>query len=152
VKDEGPEGSVPRSKGKAGGPRPQEDAELMPQREVLGHECGPRAKEGDEGPQEESNQAKHAERIRAENEPEEGRSEERRNLNRLRYVRPHSDTLWDSGEAHRILFERKRLRGLRPGMLKSATPLVDAAPGTLELAGQAASETVPPRIESCRPS
>ena len=25
---------------------------------------------------------------------------ERRNLNRLRHVRPHSDTLWDSGEAH----------------------------------------------------
>src|ERR1017187_1189080 len=71
VKDEGPEGSVPRSKGKTDGPRPQEDAELMPQREVLGHECGPRAKEDDEGLQEESNQAKHAERIRAENEPEE---------------------------------------------------------------------------------
>jgi hypothetical protein len=43
----------------------------MPQREVLGHECGPRAKEGDERPQEESNQAEHADRIRAENEPEE---------------------------------------------------------------------------------
>ena len=70
VKDEGPEGSVPRSKGKSGGPRPQEDAELMPQGEVLGHECGPRAKEGDEGPQEESNQAEHAGRIRAENESE----------------------------------------------------------------------------------
>src|SRR5450756_228171 len=40
----------------------------MPQREVLGHDCGPRTKEGDEGPQEKSNQAKHAERIRAENE------------------------------------------------------------------------------------
>ena len=71
VKDEGPEGSVPRSKGKTDGPRPQEDAELMPQSEVLGHECGPRAKEGDEGPQEESNQAEHAERIRGENESEE---------------------------------------------------------------------------------
>jgi hypothetical protein len=46
----------------------------MPQGEVLGHEGGPRAKEGDEGPQEESNQAKHAERIRAENEPEEAGS------------------------------------------------------------------------------
>jgi len=68
LKGEGPEGSVPRSKGKTGGPRPQEDAELMPQREVLGHDCGPRTKEGDEGPQEKSNQAKHAERIRAENE------------------------------------------------------------------------------------
>jgi hypothetical protein len=42
----------------------------MPQSEVLGGHRGPRAKEGDEGPQEESNQAKHAERIRAENEPE----------------------------------------------------------------------------------
>jgi hypothetical protein len=71
VKDVGPEGSVPRSEGKTGGPRPQEDAELMPQREVLGHECGPRAEEDDEGPQEESNQAKHAERIRGENESEE---------------------------------------------------------------------------------
>ena len=50
--------------------RPQEEAELMPQSEVLGGHRGPRAKEGDEGPQEESNQAKHAERIRAENEPE----------------------------------------------------------------------------------
>src|ERR1035438_2755942 len=29
-----------------------------------------------------------------------GRPGERRNLNRLRYVRPHSETLWDSGEAH----------------------------------------------------
>jgi hypothetical protein len=42
----------------------------MTQGEVLGHECGPRAKEDDEGPQQESNQAKHAERIRAENESE----------------------------------------------------------------------------------
>ena len=65
LKGEGPEGSVTRSKGKTGWPRPQEDAELMPQGEVLGHECGPRAKEGDEGPQEESNQAEHDERIRA---------------------------------------------------------------------------------------
>jgi len=40
----------------------------MPQSEVLGHECGPRAKEGDEGPQKEPNQAEHAERIRAEKE------------------------------------------------------------------------------------
>ena len=45
VKDEGPEGSVPRSKRKTGGPRPQEDAELMPQSEVLGRHFGPRAKE-----------------------------------------------------------------------------------------------------------
>ena len=80
LKGEGPEGSVPRSKGKTGGPRPQEDAELMPQREVLGRHLGPRAKQGDERPQKESNQAEHAERIRAENEPEEGRSGERRNL------------------------------------------------------------------------
>jgi hypothetical protein len=57
VKDEGPEGSVPRSQGKSGGPRPQEDAELMPQREVLGRHLGPRAKEADERPQKESNQA-----------------------------------------------------------------------------------------------
>jgi hypothetical protein len=42
----------------------------MPQSEVLGQECGPRAKEGDEGPQKESNQAGHAARIRAENESE----------------------------------------------------------------------------------
>jgi hypothetical protein len=68
VKDEGPEDSVPRSTGMTGGPRPQEDAELMPQSEVLGRHLGPRAKEGDEGPQKESNKAKHAERIRAENE------------------------------------------------------------------------------------
>src|ERR1017187_3806558 len=99
VKDEGPEGSVPRSEGKTGGPRPQEDAELMPQSEVLGRHPSPRAEQGDEGLQKESNQDEHAERIRAENEPEEGRSGERRNLNRLRHVRPHSDTLWDSGEA-----------------------------------------------------
>ena len=57
VKDEGPEGSVPRSQGKTDGPRPQEDAELMPQREVLGRHLGPRAKEADEGSQKESNQA-----------------------------------------------------------------------------------------------
>ncbi len=70
MKDVGPEGSVPRSKGKTDGPRPQEDAELMPQREVLGRHLGPRAKEADEGSQKESNQADHAERIRAENESE----------------------------------------------------------------------------------
>src|SRR5664279_6585958 len=70
AKDEGPEGSVPRSKGKTGGTRPQEDAELMPQGEVLGCHLGPRAKEADEGAQKESNQADHAERIRAENESE----------------------------------------------------------------------------------
>lgn len=70
VKDEGPEGSVPRRKGKTGGPRPQEDAELMPQSEVLGRHLGPRAKEGDDGLQKESNQGEHAERILAENESE----------------------------------------------------------------------------------
>src|ERR1035437_4787966 len=67
VKDEGPEGSVPRNEGKTGGPRPQEDAELMPQREVLGRHRGPRAEQGDEGPQKESNQAEHVDWIRAEN-------------------------------------------------------------------------------------
>ena len=70
VKDEGPEGSVPRTNPKTALLRPQEDAQLMPQSEVLGHECGPRAKEGDEGPQKEPNQAEHAERIRAENQSE----------------------------------------------------------------------------------
>jgi hypothetical protein len=43
----------------------------MPQREVLGRHPSPRAEQGDEGPQEESNQAEHAERIRGENESEE---------------------------------------------------------------------------------
>jgi hypothetical protein len=38
----------------------------MPQSEVLGRHLGPRAKEGDEGPQKESNHAEHAERIPAE--------------------------------------------------------------------------------------
>src|SRR5450759_332222 len=71
VKDEGPEGSVPRNKGKTGGPRPKEDAELMPQGEVLGRHPSPRAEQGDERPQKESNQAEHAERIRGENESEE---------------------------------------------------------------------------------
>jgi hypothetical protein len=42
----------------------------MPQSEVLGRHLGPRAKEADEGSQKEPNQAKHAERIRAENESE----------------------------------------------------------------------------------
>src|ERR1035437_921440 len=67
VKDEGPEGSVPRSNGKTGGPRPQEDAELMPQREVLGRHPSPRAEQGDERPQKGSNQAEHVDWIRAEN-------------------------------------------------------------------------------------
>ena len=57
VKDEGPEGSVPRRKRKTGGPRSQEDAELMPQGEVLGDDCSPRTEQGDERPQKESNQA-----------------------------------------------------------------------------------------------
>jgi hypothetical protein len=70
LKGERPEGSISPRKGKTGGPRPQQDAELMPQSEVLGRHLGSRAKEGDEGPQKESNQAKHAERIRAENESE----------------------------------------------------------------------------------
>jgi len=38
----------------------------MSQSEVLGRHFGPRAKEGQEGPQKDSNQADHAERIRAE--------------------------------------------------------------------------------------
>src|SRR5450759_2720553 len=80
VKDEGPEGSVPRSKGKTGRPRPHEDAELMPQSEVLGRHVGPMAKESDEGSQKESDQAKHAERIQAENESEGARPGEPRNL------------------------------------------------------------------------
>ena len=44
--------------------RPQEEAELMPQSEVLGGHRGPRAKEGDEGRQKGSSQAEYAERIR----------------------------------------------------------------------------------------
>jgi hypothetical protein len=42
----------------------------MPQGEVLGEECGSRAKEGDEGPQQQPNPVRHEERIRAENESE----------------------------------------------------------------------------------
>jgi hypothetical protein len=42
----------------------------MPKGKVLGHDCGPRAKQGHEGHQKESNQAEHPERIRAENESE----------------------------------------------------------------------------------
>ena len=40
----------------------------MPQGKVLGRHLGPRANQSDEGPQKESNQAEHAERIRAEKE------------------------------------------------------------------------------------
>ena len=43
---------------------------MMPKGRVLGHDCGPRAKQGDEAPQKESNQAEHAGRIRAKKEPE----------------------------------------------------------------------------------
>jgi hypothetical protein len=42
----------------------------MPQGKVLGRHLGPRAEQGDEGPQKESNQAEHADRIRAEIESE----------------------------------------------------------------------------------
>ena len=42
----------------------------MPQSEVLGGHGGPRAKQGNEGSQKESNQAEHADRIRAKNESE----------------------------------------------------------------------------------
>src|SRR5512147_986521 len=61
LKDKGPEGSVPRCQGKTGWPRPQEDAELMPQGEVLGRHLGPRVKERHQGPQKEPNQAEHPE-------------------------------------------------------------------------------------------
>lgn len=50
LKDEGPESSVPRGQGKMGRLRPQEDAELMPQREVLGHDCSPRRKRATRDP------------------------------------------------------------------------------------------------------
>src|ERR1019366_7895486 len=70
VKDEGPEGSVPRSKGKTDRPRPQEDAELMPQGEVLWPHPSPITGQGDERRQKESNEGGHAERIRGENEAE----------------------------------------------------------------------------------
>jgi hypothetical protein len=74
----------------------------MPQREVLGRHLNPRAEQGDERPQKESNQAEHAERIRGENEFRGGRPLGRRNLNRLRHLCPHADTLWDSGEAQEV--------------------------------------------------
>jgi hypothetical protein len=69
----GPSGRAspfPSHHGKTGGPRPQEDAELMPQGEVLGRLLCPRTKEGHEGAQKDPNQAEHAERIRAEKESE----------------------------------------------------------------------------------
>jgi len=43
---------------------------MMPKGRVLGHDCGPRAKQGDEAPQKESNQAEHPEGIRAANQSE----------------------------------------------------------------------------------
>jgi hypothetical protein len=92
----GPDGSAssfPSHKGKTSGPRPKKDAELLPQGKVLGHECGPRAKQGDEGPEKESNQAEHAGRIRAEKESEGACPGGRRNFNRLRHRRSHSASL-----------------------------------------------------------
>ena len=60
--------------------------------------------------------ASHLFGLALENEPEEGRSGERRNLNRLRHVCPHSETLWDSGEGHLALaisaWEAERNPGL----------------------------------------
>ena len=70
VKDESPEGPIPRRQGQAGRLRPQENAELMAQGQVLTGHRGPRAKQHDEGPEKEPNQAEHAERISAESESE----------------------------------------------------------------------------------
>jgi hypothetical protein len=88
----------------------------MPQSEVLGHYCGPKAKQGDKGPQKEPNQAEPAERIRAENESEGttwGRKELQsaetntapvghphrilaRHTGPLQRIVPHSDLPWPS--------------------------------------------------------
>jgi hypothetical protein len=70
----------------------------MPQSEVLGQECGPRAKEGDEGPQKESNQAGHAARIRAENESK-GAGPENAKPQSAEAPMRHSEALGTSGEA-----------------------------------------------------
>jgi hypothetical protein len=55
VKDERPEGSVPRSQGKRCRLRPEEDGEMMAKGNALGHEDGPRKKTGAEGAESESN-------------------------------------------------------------------------------------------------
>ena len=78
--------------------RPQEEAELMPQREVLGRHRGPRAKEGDEGHQKGSSQAEYAERIRAENESEGPARGAQEALSAEAPMPP--DDVWNSGEAH----------------------------------------------------
>jgi hypothetical protein len=78
--------------------RPQEEAELMPQNEVLGGHRGPRAKEGDEGRQKGSSQAEYAERIRAENESEGPARGAQEALSAEAPMPP--DDVWNSGEAH----------------------------------------------------
>ena len=57
-----PDGILARHR-QAGRLRPQQDAELMTQGDVLGHDCRPWTKEGDERPEEESNQADHGGRL-----------------------------------------------------------------------------------------
>ena len=57
--------------GQAGRLRPQQDAELMTQGEVLGHDCRPGSKEGGQRPEEQSNQADHGGRIATDKKPEE---------------------------------------------------------------------------------
>jgi len=69
---------------------------LISQGEVLGRHVGPMAQEGDDGPQKESNQAEHAERIRAEKESEEKARGAQEPQSAEAHV-PRSDTLWDSG-------------------------------------------------------
>ena len=78
--------------------RPQEEAELMPQSEVLGGHRGPRSKEGDEGRQKGSSQAEYAERIRAENESEGPARGAQEALSAEAPMPP--DDVWNSGEAH----------------------------------------------------
>jgi hypothetical protein len=53
---------------KLGWLRPEEDSELMAEGQVLGHEGGPRTKNGAERAERESNEAEHRERIRSESE------------------------------------------------------------------------------------
>ena len=75
MKDEGPGGAVPRRQGQAGRLRSQQDAELMTQGEVLGHDCRPWTKEGDERSEKVTNQANHSGRIPVEKKSE-GRAQE----------------------------------------------------------------------------
>ena len=100
AKNENPEGSVPRSQGKLAWLRPEEDAKLMAEGEVLSDEDRPGAEKGAEGPEREPKQEEHRARIRSEADDEPVRGGPAK-CRQMKHLQTAGSPGWDFGEAQR---------------------------------------------------